>query len=168
MEIYTVLKADHQDIKMILKRLKRTTEKSGHRREMLLQKLKETLVPHSRAEEQVLYDRLKESRVKDADSLAFEGYEEHALVDHLMGQISMTSTDDKKWGALMAVIQENLEHHIREEEKETFVKAKKSFDHETAMCMAEEFRLLKNAFLGELKSGKTPAQAPSSQIVKAA
>ena len=168
MEIYTALKSDHQEVKKVLKTLEATTEKSGKRRQHLLLRLKTLLVPHSRAEERVLYERLKESDVKHAAALAFEGYEEHAVVDHLMEQLEATSPADKKWTALMAVVKENLEHHIDEEENAIFKKARQAFDRETAVAMCAAFQRLKVGYLAEVKAGKTPAQPPSHEIVQLA
>jgi hemerythrin-like domain-containing protein len=168
MQIYTALKADHKLVKQILKQLEATSEESPDKRVKFLKKLKEALVPHSRAEEQVFYDRLKKSEVKEADDLAFEGYEEHALVDHLLIQFEQTQPNDKKWTALMSVVKESLEHHIEEEEENIFKKAKKSFDRQMANEMTEEFERLKAQFLKEVKSGKTPEQKPSHELVEAA
>src|SRR6476469_371831 len=139
MEIYTALKNDHKLVKQILKKQEKTEETDVQERKELLIELKEALVPHSRAEEQVLYDRLKKSDVKEADELAFEGYEEHAVVDRLLEQLEMTSPDDKKWTALISVAKENLEHHIKEEEEALFKKAKKAFERSQAIQMTVEF-----------------------------
>jgi hemerythrin-like domain-containing protein len=165
MEIYSELKSDHKNIKAILKKLDDTTEKSGKRRLQLLKQLKEILVPHSRAEEKVLYEPLKLSDVKKADALAFEGYEEHGVVDRLAHTIETTKVNDKKWTALMSVVKENLEHHIEEEEEDLFKKAKKSFDHKDAVKMGAEFLELKATYLKELKKGSPLKQPPSHELV---
>jgi hemerythrin superfamily protein len=167
MDIYSELKADHKKIKSLLKKLEDTTEKSVKQRKTLLKQLKETLVPHARAEEKALYERLKESTVKEAGALAFEGYEEHGVADRLMELLEDTSPNDKKWTALIAVIKESLEHHIEEEEGDIFKKARKSFDRKTAVTMGEEFLRLKAQFLAEVKQGKTPAQPESHELVAA-
>ena len=165
MEIYGALKKDHKQIKAILKKLDNTTEKSIKLRGQLLVELKELLVPHARAEEKVLYEPMKQSDVKDADALAFEGFEEHAVVDHLMEQLESTAHNDKKWTAMISVVKEELEHHIQEEEEEIFKKAKRSFNHDEATRMTEVFKDLKKGFIRDLKVGKTPQQPPSHELV---
>lgn len=166
-EIYALLKSDHRSIKMLLKQLDETSEKAMKKRESLLKQLKLVLVPHARAEELVLYNRLKMSKVREADVLAFEGYEEHAIVDRLMEQLEVTVPNDKRWAALIAVAKESLEHHIQEEEAHLFAKARKSFDRKTAFEMSEEFLELKAQFLKEVKSGETPEQKVSQELVAA-
>ncbi len=168
MEIYAALQADHRVIKKILKKLEKTSERQPAERGALLTQLKEVLVPHARAEERVLYDRLKKSAVKEADHVAFEGYEEHAVVDWLMEEIECTSPRDKRWTALITVAKENLEHHIEEEEEELFKKAKKSFDRQAAREMCDEFLELKGDFLSQLRKGNVPFQRPSHEMVAVA
>lgn len=168
MDIYATLKADHKEVKALLKEMVKTEETDARKREKMLKQLKALVVPHARAEEIVLYDRLKNSEVKEADSMAFENYEEHAVVDRLMVELETTPPNDKKWTALISVVQESLLHHIKEEEDQTFEKAKKSFDRQTATVMAEEFEKLKEGFLDEVKAGKTPRQKPSHELVVAA
>ena len=165
MDIYAALKSDHKQIKTLLKQLDDTTENSVKRRMLLLKKLKETLVPHARAEEKVLYDPLKKSPVKDADALAFEGYEEHTVVDRLLRTLEDTASNDKKWTALISVARKGLEHHIKEEEDDIFKKSKKSFEPAEVEEMAIRFLKLKRSYLADLKSGKLPQQPSSHELV---
>lgn len=158
MEIYTALKADHRAVKKLLKSLEATDERSVRKRTLLLRLLKEALVPHARAEERVLYDRLKRSGEDDVEDLAFESYEEHHVVDRLMEELEATSPEDKRWTALISVVKESLEHHIEEEEGELFKKARKSIDRRTAVAMSEEFIRLKAHFIQEVRAGKTQPQ----------
>jgi hemerythrin-like domain-containing protein len=45
-----------------------------------------------------------------------------------MGELSALPFDDETWGAKAKVMQENIEHHIEEEEGEMFQKARQVFD----------------------------------------
>ena len=164
-KIYAQLKSDHRLVKSILRKLERTDESDGKLRLRLLHQLKETLVPHARAEELVLYDRLKEHGGKSGVAMAFEGYEEHAVVDRLIELLDHTQTNDKKWSAELTVARENLEHHIQEEESELFAKAQKAFDPQQAEEMGLDFGNLKATFLRGIKSGHPPAQRELHELV---
>ena len=59
-----------------------------------------------------------------------EGYEEHHVVDMLMGELESLDVTDETWGAKAKVMKENIEHHIEEEEGEMFKKARQVFDRE--------------------------------------
>ena len=54
-----------------------------------------------------------------------EGYEEHHVVDLLMGELERLRRDET-WGAKAKVMKENIEHHIEEEEGEMFKAARQS------------------------------------------
>ena len=164
MEIYQILRNDHKLFKSLLKKLDDTTERSQKERLSLFTKLKEELIPHARAEEKIFYESLKLSEVKEADDLAFEGYEEHGVADRLIKELDKTETHDKRWGALMSVLKESLEHHIEEEEDDMFKKGHKSFDSELAVEMGENFLSLKEKYQKSFKAGKDLKQPPSHSI----
>ena len=55
-----------------------------------------------------------------------EGYEEHHVVDLLMGELEDLDVSDESWGAKAIVMKENVEHHMEEEEGEMFAKVTRS------------------------------------------
>jgi hemerythrin-like domain-containing protein len=48
----------------------------------------------------------------------------------VMGEMGDVPVSDETWTAKFAVMKENLEHHIEEEETDMFPKARKVFDQE--------------------------------------
>jgi len=84
-------------------------------------RLKTALTAHARAEEACFYEILKTKGATRED--AFEGYEEHHLVDILFQEMSRLEPDDPRWSAKFAVLHESLEHHIAEEEGKLFLDA---------------------------------------------
>lgn len=69
-----------------------------------------------------------------------EGYEEHHVVDTLMGELDDVSFDDETWGAKLSLMKENVEHHIEEEEEEMFVKAQEVLDDAELAEISERMR----------------------------
>ncbi len=68
----------------------------------MLQRLKNELTVHQTIEEEILYPALKEhAKTKD---IALEGYEEHHVVDRIMGELEATPVDDETWGAKLTVM----------------------------------------------------------------
>jgi hemerythrin-like domain-containing protein len=57
-----------------------------------------------------------------------------------MGEIEGVAYDDEKWGAKFAVMKENLEHHIEEEEGEMFKQAKQVFDQDELTQLGESMK----------------------------
>jgi hemerythrin-like domain-containing protein len=126
MNAITLLKEDHKKVKKLLNEVDDTTERAVKTREELFGKIKKEMDVHETIEEEIFYPALKEH--PKAKDIVLEGYEEHHVVDTIMGEISALSYDDEKWTAKFAVMKENIEHHIEEEEGDMFETAKKVFE----------------------------------------
>jgi hemerythrin-like domain-containing protein len=121
MDAIKLLKEDHKKVKTLLKELDSTTERGIKTREELFGKISSEMQVHETIEEEIFYPALKEH--PKAKEVVLEGYEEHHVVDELMGELKVTAFDDERWGAKASVMKENIEHHIEEEEGEMFEKA---------------------------------------------
>jgi hemerythrin-like domain-containing protein len=141
-----LLKEDHDKVKGMLKRLDETTERAEKTRTELLAELKQELEVHETIEEEVLYPELKEyAKMKD---IVLEAYEEHHVVDSIMGELEDTPVDDETWAAKLTVMKENLEHHIEEEEDEMFKQARQVMDEGELGEMGERMAERKAELLG--------------------
>lgn len=137
MDIYKALKKDHEEVKNMLEQLSDTTERAVKTRQQMLQRLREELTAHSRAEEEVFYSALRENDETRSDVL--EGEQEHHMVDVLLQELSELDVSDERWTAKMTVLKEQVEHHVEEEEGELFSEAKKVLSKEQAAQLAEAF-----------------------------
>jgi hemerythrin superfamily protein len=135
MDAIAMLKADHDKVKELLNRLESTTERGTKTREELFATIKGELTVHEIIEEEIFYPALK-SHPKAVD-IVLEGYEEHHVVDVLMGELESLDVSDETWGAKASVMKENVEHHIEEEEGEMFQKARQVFDRQELEDLGE-------------------------------
>ncbi|HEX3427367.1 MAG TPA: hemerythrin domain-containing protein [Candidatus Limnocylindrales bacterium] len=126
MDAIKLLKADHDKVKGLLNELESTTERGVKTRSELFATIKGELTLHEIVEEEIFYPELK-AHPKAAD-IVLEGYEEHHVVDLLMGELEALDVSDETWGAKAVVMKENIEHHIEEEEGEMFPQARQVFD----------------------------------------
>jgi hypothetical protein len=126
MDAIALLKADHVKVKRLLTELESTTERGVKTRAELFSTIKGELTLHEIVEEEIFYPELKaHPKAKD---IVLEGYQEHHVVDVLMGELESLDVSDETWGAKALVMKENIEHHIEEEEGEMFTKARQVFD----------------------------------------
>ena len=126
MNAIALLKADHDKVKRLLTDLESTTERGVKTRAELFATIKGELTLHEIVEEEIFYPELKaHPKAKD---IVLEGYEEHHVVDVLMGELEALDVSDETWGAKALVMKENVEHHIEEEEGEMFPQARSVFD----------------------------------------
>lgn len=136
MTILEALQTDHRRVKLLLETILSTD--AAKKRGDLFKQFRTELTAHSRAEEMVLYRRVKKSEEGKDDAL--EGAVEHEIVDRLMEDLSRSrSVGSDKWTARCTVLQELLEHHIDEEEGEFFKVARKIFDRDTLAKMGTAF-----------------------------
>jgi hypothetical protein len=125
MNAISLLKDDHDRVKKMLADGEQTTERAEVGRTELFAKLKEEMLIHERIEEEIFYPALKaHPRARD---IVLEGYEEHHVVDEIMGELEATEVTDEAWGAKFKVMKENIEHHIEEEEGGMFAQAREAF-----------------------------------------
>ena len=128
MDAITMLKTDHDKVKKLLTELESTTERGVKTRQELFATIKGELTVHEVIEEEIFYPALK-SHPKAKD-IVLEAYEEHHVVDLLMGELEALDVSDETWGAKAIVMKENIEHHIEEEEGEMFKQARQVFDRQ--------------------------------------
>jgi hypothetical protein len=121
-----LLENDHTKVKKLMAEIEPTTERGVKTREELFTKLRGELEVHEAIEEEIFYPALKEH--PKAKDLVLEAYEEHNVVDMVMGEIEDVAYDDETWGAKFTVLKENLEHHIEEEESDMWKQARAVFD----------------------------------------
>jgi predicted DNA-binding protein len=126
MDAIALLEADHRKVKKLLSELEATTERGVKTRSELFATIKGELTLHEIVEEEIFYPELKAH--PKARDIVLEGYEEHHVVDLLMGELEALDVSDEIWGPKAIVMKENIEHHIEEEEGEMFRQARQVFD----------------------------------------
>ena len=153
MDPIKLLKADHDKVKGLLDRGDSTTERGVKTRKELFAKIKQELEVHETIEEEIFYPALKEfAATKD---LTLEAYEEHDVVDTILGELERTPVEDETWGAKLTVMKENLEHHIEEEEGNLFKQARRLLDEAELEALGDRLQARKEQLLGAVVSAST-------------
>jgi hemerythrin-like domain-containing protein len=155
MDALSLLKDDHQKMRKLLDELESTTERGVKTREELFSRIKGELTVHEIIEEEIFYPTLKQH--PKAKEIVLEGYEEHNVVDTLMGELEALPVTDETWGAKASVMIENIEHHIEEEEGEMFQKARQVFDRDELEQLGQAMEARKAEAMRE--QGAAPARS---------
>lgn len=121
-----LLVADHKKVAHLFKAFESLVEAEGSDddKENLVVQLCNELTIHMQVEEELFYPAVQ--RALDEDSLMDEAYVEHASARQLIEQLQRMQPHDPLYEAKVVVLQEQIEHHVKEEEKEMFPKAKKA------------------------------------------
>jgi hemerythrin-like domain-containing protein len=157
MNAFNLLKADHRNVAELFQRLENT---SGKRKLTIFKEIKTELDLHAHIEEKIFYPVL-EDRAQTHD-LTLEAYEEHKQVKTLLRELSRATTANEEWQAKAKVLQENVEHHVDEEENELFKKARAALSAEEIEELGQNLEMEKERKLGRA-AGKTSASKSSAK-----
>ena len=140
MEIYQALEDDHNQVKKLLDELVSLNEDDDYRY-VLIEEIRNILIPHSRAEESIFYNSL---RAVHADrKVVFHGYQEHLEAETFLRTLQIMDKVNLDWKATAKKLRDIVVHHIETEESEIFYEAKASFTKEEAESMCDAFLQLK-------------------------
>jgi hypothetical protein len=131
-----MLEEEHRRFEDLLRQGEETTGRARKARRELLETLRTALEAHELMEEKVLYPALQAH--PEAREVVLEGYQEHHVADVIIGELREVPVSDEQWGAKFAVLKENIEHHIQEEEGEMFRVARALFSREDLQALASE------------------------------
>ena len=140
MDIYSLIKKDHQEVANLFRRLK-AAEGFSETSEQLFAQLREDLELHAHAEERVWYPALQEA--KGTQELVEEALNDHDLVEDLLDELAASRMDDEAWNEKLEVLEERVGDHIEEEEGDIFDVARQLFSVEQAAELAQRWQMAK-------------------------
>ncbi len=141
MKLFELLKKDHESVRKLFAKLENKDENQAEERDEIFQTLNQELSIHAMAEEKFFYSALKEKDGAEENTL--EALEEHKVVKKLLKELDANEKGSKEWAAKLKVLQENVEHHVEEEEGELFEKAEEVMDDEEMERIGEEIEAFK-------------------------
>ena len=150
MNAVQLLKEDHQKVSGIFQQLEPTTERAEKTRTELFAKLNEELTIHAKVEESVFYPAIKQEA--ETREIVLEGFEEHHVVKLLLKELEALPVDTEQWTAKLKVLQENVEHHVEEEEQEMFQKARQVLSEDDINRLGAEMEEMKKQLQAQTKS----------------
>lgn len=140
MDIYTLLKNDHDEIKDLFDELIKLDEKDSYR-SVLVEQIKSALIPHARAEESVFYNAIRAAKSDKTDVM--HSYKEHMEAETLLRTLQLKDSTDMDWKETAIKLKGALEHHIAEEEGKIFNEARSIFSQDEVNMMGVAFEKLK-------------------------
>ncbi|WP_340119760.1 hemerythrin domain-containing protein [Pelagibius sp. 7325] len=149
MNIYDRIKQDHDEARGLMAEIKDTTERAAKTRRQLFDTFKREMWAHHKIEEAVFYNTLMKQR--DTRDEAFEAVNEHHVANGLLEELDSVPVDSAQWASKFGVLCELMEHHMEEEEGETFTEAREVLSEEAAQSMGKSFESRKKAVLAAME-----------------
>ncbi len=125
MNAIELLKADHKKVADLFKQAE-ATEEGG--KLQIFKQIKAELDVHTHIEETIFYPKLKEEGDKELVDIVLEGIEEHRQAKMFLQELDGLSEESEKFEPKLKVLQEDIEHHVEEEEDEMFPMVETQFD----------------------------------------
>ena len=120
-----LLTADHREVSDMFEQFDQLGDRATTSKEKLKDKICKALIAHTTIEEEIFYPAVRET-IEDGEDMVDEAVVEHAAAKDLIKQLQEMQPDDELYDAKVKVLGEQIEHHVKEEEKEMFPKVKKS------------------------------------------
>ena len=163
MDPFELLKADHRKVEELFTQLESAR---GAAKLRVFEQIRTELELHTQIEESIFYPALEEP--KETHELALEAYEEHDVVKRLLKELGRARTANEEWEAQAKVLQENVEHHVEEEENELFNKATRALSQEDLETLGEQMANEKERKLGRRGSKKAAKKGAKKAAKKSA
>jgi hemerythrin-like domain-containing protein len=143
--VVTLIKEDHQKLEGVFKKL----EAGNGDTKLLLQQVAELLIPHSKAEEEVVYPAIKKivpSESEDVD----DGLAEHHHVEEVLKQLLATDPDEPGADGLLAAMIGEVRDHVEEEEEDILPQLVKEANNQQLAELGEQFEQHKQKALADM------------------
>jgi hemerythrin superfamily protein len=158
MSAIDMLEAQHREVEDLFEKFEKAGPK-GKRNAFLA--IADKMAVHAAIEEKHFYPAAKE---KDTEELVLEAAEEHLSVKRVIADLLAMSPDDDTFEPKVKVLQEQIEHHVEEEEGELFPKVAKRLDAELLDALEQEM----TATQEELLAAGNPREEVPAQTDHAA
>jgi hemerythrin-like domain-containing protein len=137
MTIFEALREDHDKQRTLIDRLCKTQGDSEDR-EALFTQVKTALKHHAVAEERNLYVPLMQDET--TQEKARHSVAEHHEIDEMMEELDASDMTSPHWLAVAKKLQDQVHHHLDEEEQEVFQLAGKVLSDEQKSDLAQKYR----------------------------
>jgi len=125
-----LLKSQHRDVEALFAELESQTESSG--KMAVFKKIADQLAMHTAIEEMHFYPAVRDKRTED---ILLESLEEHLGIKRVIADLLGLRAGEETFDAKLKVLQEQVEHHVEEEEQDLFPKVKRIFNQDTLLSI---------------------------------
>jgi hemerythrin superfamily protein len=113
------------------------TAPSVQRRGEIFTQIADALAVHATIEERHFYPGVKQAQTQD---ILAESVEEHLEMKRVIADLMQMEPSDDGFEARVMTLQEDVEHHVEEEENELFPMVEKLFDEEGLEALGAEMQ----------------------------
>jgi hemerythrin superfamily protein len=154
MDAIELLKQQHREVEELFEQF----EKAGENDQLLMDlaaRLADNLAAHATIEEKLFYPSVYMGPTMEKLQHAVE---EHLSAKRVIADILEMSPTDAQFKAKVMVLQELIEHHVKEEEKDLFPKVKKLMTKEELAVIGEQMEVMFSELIQTQPRMQVPAE----------
>jgi hemerythrin-like domain-containing protein len=144
MDAIELLKQQHQEVKKLFGQIEEADE--ADEKVELLQDLADNFAAHGAIEERIFYPAAYAESTKE---LLEEAVEEHLSAKRVLADLLQMKPEDENFDAKIKVLEEQIEHHVEEEEGELFPKVRARFEAAYLESMGDKMEELFDQLMAE-------------------
>jgi hemerythrin superfamily protein len=141
MDAIEMLEEQHRDVEDLFEELESADAAD---KQDLFDELADSLAVHALIEEMHFYPAVRAKRTTD---IVLESLEEHTIIKRLLAEMLRLDPRNESFEAKLAVLKEQVEHHVTEEEDNLFPKVRKVLDKKQLMALAEDMSVTQENLL---------------------
>jgi hemerythrin superfamily protein len=159
MNAIEMLKHQHREVEALFNQMHKTTSAAARR--TLCERIGDALAVHATIEEQHFYPSVKETSTEE---ILLESAEEHLAIKRVLADLLQTDPGNETFAAKCKVLEDEVAHHVDEEEQTLFPRVERMFDDEALELLGEAME----ATEAELLESGRPRDAIASETDHAA
>jgi hemerythrin superfamily protein len=159
MNAISLLKHQHREVEALFNQMHRA--KVGAARRNVFERIADALAVHATIEEKRFYPAVKE---RTTETILLESLEEHLAIKRVIADLLQLDAADETFAAKVKVLEDEVTHHVEEEEDTLFPRVEQMFDDEALESLGEAMEETQAALL---RAGN-PRHAVPSEIERAA
>jgi hemerythrin superfamily protein len=142
MDAIVLLKEDHRTVEKLFKEFEKASKGAVATKQRIVSKIIEELTQHAFIEETIFYPAAREA-VPQTEEHVLESVEEHHVVVWMLSELAGLDPSDERFDAKVAVLTENVRHHVEEEEQEWFPEVRKAMGRKRLQELGERMAAAK-------------------------
>jgi hemerythrin superfamily protein len=159
MNAIELLKRQHREVEALFRQLEKA--RSAGPRRKIFEGVADALAIHATIEERHFYPSV---RTKATQEILLESLEEHLAIKRVLADLLETDVSDRTFEAKIKVLEDEVEHHVEEEEGDLFPKVARVFDEDDLELIGAAMEQTQQ----ELLANGSPREAVPSETERAA
>lgn len=157
MDAITLLKSQHDEVEALFTKYESAQDASA--KQAIFNVIADNLAAHATIEEKLFYPTVYIGELKDQLK---EAVEEHLSAKRVIADLLGMKPEHPKFDAKVKVLQEQIEHHVEEEEDEMFPNVRKLFPKRELEALGEAMEQMFNKLMEGSPRNAVPGETGQS------